>query len=98
MAKTREQEVFKRLRAQGLRKRTAKLVSASTDKRRKPAKEVQRTISDLKKAVETAEDHVSGGPAKRQATAKKAAATRKGNAQARSAAAKRGARTRARSQ
>jgi hypothetical protein len=96
MAKTRNDELFKRLRAQGLRKRTAKLISDTTDRRRKPAKAVERTLSDLKRAVSTAEDHLSGGPDKRKAAAKKAAATRKRNAQARSTAAKRGARTRAR--
>ena len=97
MAKTRNDELFKRLRAQGLRKRTAKLISEATDRRRKPAKLVERTLSDLKQAVSTAEDHLSGGPGKRKAAAKKAAATRKRNAQTRSTAAKRGARTRARS-
>jgi hypothetical protein len=96
MAKTkRDQELFDRLRAQGLRKRTAKLISEATDQRRKPAKAVTRTVSDLKKVVGEAEDRISGGPAKRQAAAKKAANTRKRKAQSRSAAAKKGARTRA---
>jgi hypothetical protein len=40
-------------------------------------------------------DRAKGGPAKREAAAKKAAATRKRNAAKRSAAAKKGARTRA---
>jgi hypothetical protein len=98
MAKTkRDEELFERLRAHGLRKRTAKLISGATDQRRKPAKVVERTISELKKVVGEAEDRISGGPAKRSATAKKAANTRKRNAQARSNAAKKGARTRARS-
>jgi len=96
MAKTRDDQLFKRLRAQGLRKRTAKLITEATDRRRKPAKDVERTLSDLKQAVSTAEDHLSGGPGKRKAAAQKGAATRKRNAQARSTAAKRGARTRAR--
>jgi hypothetical protein len=96
MAKTkRDQELFDRLHAQGLRKRTAKLISETTDQRRKPAKAVQRTLGDLKKVVDEAEDRINGGPAKREAAAKKAANTRKRNAQARSAAAKKGARTRA---
>jgi hypothetical protein len=97
MAKTKTNEdLFKRLHANGLRKRTAKLISEATDRRRKPAKRVQRTIDDIKKLVGEAEDRISGGPAKRKLSAKKAAATRKRNAQRRSAAAKKGARTRAR--
>jgi hypothetical protein len=95
MAKTRTDELFERLRAQGLRKRTAKLIAQASDRRRKPAKTVQRTLTDLKKLVADTEDRISGGPAKRKAAAKKAATTRKRNAQRRSAAAKKGARTRA---
>ena len=66
-----------------------------TDRRRKPASKVENTLTDLKKLVSEAEDRLSGGPAKRKAAAKKAANTRKRNAQRRSAAAKKGARTRA---
>jgi hypothetical protein len=96
MAKTtRSDDLFQRLRAQGLRKRTAKLISEATDRRRKPAKPVQRTLTELKKLVGEAEDRISGGPAKRKAAAKKAATTRKRNAQRRSTAAKKAARTRA---
>jgi hypothetical protein len=96
MAKTsRSDELFKRLRAQGLRKRTAKLISQATDGRRKPAKTVHRTLSDLKGLISETEDRISGRPAKRKAAAKKAANTRKRNAQRRSASAKKGARTRA---
>jgi hypothetical protein len=91
----RSDELFKRLRAQGLRKRTAKLISEATDRRRKPAKSAQRALTDLKKLVGEVEDRISGGPARRKAAAKKAAATRKRNAQRRSASAKKAARTRA---
>jgi hypothetical protein len=98
MAKTtRQDELFERLRAQGLRKRAAKLLSASTDRRRKPAKSANKALSDLKRLVTETEDRLTGGPAKRKAAAKKAAATRKRNALKRSAAAKKGARTRAKS-
>jgi hypothetical protein len=97
MAKSRTDELFDRLHAQGLRKRTAKLLAQATDRRRKPAKAVERSLNDVKRAVAQVEDRISGGPAKRQAAAKKAAATRKRNAQGRSAAAKKGARTRAKS-
>lgn len=97
MAKSRSDELFDRLHAQGLRKRTAKLLSEATDRRSKPAKAVERSLTDLKKVLADVEDRLSGGPAKRKATGKKAAATRKLNAQRRSAAAKKAARTRARS-
>ncbi|MDX6342527.1 MAG: hypothetical protein QOH87_2665 [Trebonia sp.] len=96
MARTKaSDDLFTRLRAQGLRKRTAKLISDATDGRRKPARTVQRTLSDLKRIVSEAEDQITGRPAKRKAAAKKAAATRKRNAASRSAAAKKAARTRA---
>ena len=96
MAKTsRRDELFQRLRAQGLRKRTAKLIADATDRRRKPARGVEKSLTELKKLVSEVEDRISGGPAKRKAAAKKAANTRKRNAQRRSAAAKKGARTRA---
>jgi hypothetical protein len=97
MAKSRTDDLFDRLHAQGLRKRTAKLLSQATGRRRKPANAVERSLHDVKRAVSRVEDRLSGGPAKRQAAAKKAAATRKRNAQRRSAAAKKGARTRAKS-
>jgi hypothetical protein len=96
MAKSRTDDLFDRLHAQGLRKRTAKLLSQATGRRR-PANAVERSLNDVKRAVARVEDRISGGPAKRQAAAKKAAATRKRNAQRRSAAAKKGARTRAKS-
>lgn len=97
MAKTKtDKDLFARLHASGLRKRTAKMISEATDRRRKPAKRVQRTLNDLKRLVGEAEDQISGGPAKRKLAARKAAATRKRNAQRRSASAKKGARTRAR--
>src|SRR5437868_2238214 len=95
MAKSRSDELFERLHAQGLRKRTAKLLSQATDRRRKPAKAVERSLTDLKRVVAEVEDRLTGGSARRNASAKKAAATRKRNAQRRSAAAKKGARTRA---
>ncbi len=96
MAKaTRSDKLYARLRAQGLRKRTANIIARTTDRRRKPAKSGQSALEDLKRLVAEAEDRLTGGPAKRKAAAKKAAATRKRNAASRSAAAKKAARTRA---
>jgi hypothetical protein len=94
MAKSSD-ALFRRLRANGLRKSTARMLSEATDGRRKPAKVVKRTLADLNKAVGELEDRMAGGPAKRKAAAKKAAATRKRNAARRSASAKKAARTRA---
>lgn len=96
MAKNkRQQDVIDRLHANGIRKRSAKLIASATDGRRKPAKQVRRVINDLNKVVSEAEDRVTGGPAKRKAAAKKSVATRKKNQARRSAAAKKAARTRA---
>jgi hypothetical protein len=95
--KTVQQDLVSRLRANGIKKRSAELIARSTDGRRKPAKQVQQLVDDLGKLLSNAEDRVTGGPAKRAAAAKKAARTRKLNAAKRSAAAKKGARTRAKS-
>jgi hypothetical protein len=95
MAKSRTDELFEHLHAQGLRKRTAKVIAQATDRRRKPAKPAHQALDNLKKLVAETEDKLAGGPAKRSAAAKKAAATRKRKAQQRSTAAKQAARTRA---
>ena len=96
MAKNkRDQALVQRLHAGGIRKRSAELIAEKTDGRRKPAKQVRRVLKELSNAVGDAEDHVTGGPAKRQAAAKKAAKTRKLKAAKRSDAAKKAARTRA---
>jgi hypothetical protein len=91
----RSDDLFRRLHADGLRKRTAKIISDASDQRRKPRKAVDRTLTELKNLLSEVEDRLSGGPAKRQASAKKAANTRKRNAGRRSTAAKKAARTRA---
>lgn len=93
--KKRDEELFERLRAGGLRKRTAKLLSDAGDGRKKPGRAVHQAVTDLNKLVRDVEDRVSGAPANRKTPAKKAANTRKRNAQRRSTAAKKSARTRA---
>jgi hypothetical protein len=92
-------DLFDRLRAGGLRKRVASTVAEAVGTRRrgKPPKQVDRVVAELKALAAEIEDRAKGGPARREAAAKKAAATRKRNAAKRSAAAKKGARTRARS-
>ena len=96
MAKTQADALFDRLRANGLRKRVARdlsdaLTSASGSR---PSKAAQARITDLRKVVADLEDRAKGGPAKRKAAAKKAAATRKRKSHQRSQAAKKAARTR----
>ncbi len=96
MAKSQTDALFDRLRANGLRKRVARDLSqalgAASSSR--PSKAAQGHVTELRKLVADLEDRAKGGPAKRQAAAKKAAATRKRKANARSAAAKKAARTR----
>jgi hypothetical protein len=93
--KSVNEELFERLRASGLRKRTARAIAENTDGRRQPAKAVRSVLDDLKAVAQDVEDRAKGGPAKRKAAAKKAAQTRKRKARQRSTAAKKSARTRA---
>ena len=98
MAKSQADVLFERLRANGLRKRVARDLSQALSAAggSGPSKAAQGRITELRKLVADLEDRAKGGPAKRQAAAKKAAATRKRKAHQRSQAAKKAARTRAR--
>jgi uncharacterized sporulation protein YeaH/YhbH (DUF444 family) len=94
--KSRQDELFEMLRARGLRKRVARSIAEATARtNRNTPKGVKRVTSDLRALVGEIEDRATGGPAKRKAAAKKAAATRKRKANQRSAAAKKAAKTRA---
>jgi hypothetical protein len=98
MAKSKQQDLADRLHVSGIRRKVADTLAAGVSAARpgrKPAKGVDRVIAELKSVTAELEDKVKGGPAKRKAAAKKAAATRKRKAAKRSAAAKKGARTRA---
>jgi hypothetical protein len=97
MANSQADALFDRLRANGIRKRVAKELSEalSSANGSRASKAATARIAELRKIVADLEDRAKGGPAKRQAAAKKAAATRKKKAAQRSAAAKKGARTRA---
>ena len=97
MANAQADALFDRLRANGIRKRVAKELSEalSSANGSRASKAATARVADLRKIVADLEDRAKGGPAKRQAAAKKAAATRKKKAAQRSAAAKKGARTRA---
>jgi hypothetical protein len=99
MAKSQADALFDRLRANGIRKRVAKDLSSALGRTNNsgPSKAAQARIAELRKLVADLEDRATGGPAKRKAAAKKAAATRKRKATARSTAAKKAAATRAKS-
>jgi hypothetical protein len=94
MAKT-ETDLFKTLRARGVRKKVARQVTRATRGAAKP-KVAKRAMADLSSVVGDVSDRLRHGPEKRSAAARKAARTRKQKARKRSEAAKRGARTRAR--
>jgi hypothetical protein len=99
--KSRQDELFERLHASGLRKSVAEQVSravGTTKKNGKTPKVVQDVVANLKSAASELEGRATGGgsDAKRKAAGKKAAATRKRNAAKRSASAKKGAQTRSR--
>ena len=98
MAKTIDKKLFKHLRSAGVRKRVARDLSSALSKAdgTRASKAATGAIGDLRKLVDELEDRARGGPQKRRAAAKKAAATRKRRATARSTAAKRAARTRSR--
>src|ERR1700750_2759805 len=90
--------LVERLRMGGLRRKVAETVASGVNGARagrKPPKQVSGVITELRKLADELEDRAKGGPAKRKAAAKKAAATRKRKAAKRSAAAKKAARTRA---
>ena len=100
MANKTNNDLFDRLRSAGLRKKVASSVAdavGSGRRRAAPPKAVKSVVADLKRLADEIEDRATGGPAKRKAASRKAAATRKRNAAKRSAAAKKGARTRAKS-
>ena len=65
MAQSRTDDLFERLHAQGLRKRTAKLLSQATDSSRQPTRAVERSLTDLKRAVAHVEDRLSDRPTRR---------------------------------
>ena len=95
----KDTDLFDKLRARGLRKSAANNLAKAFGKGHSspPPRGAKRAVAELRSLVDDLEDRARGGPAKRQAAAKKAAATRRRKAKERSAAAKKAARTRARS-
>ena len=97
MAKSQADVLMERLHANGLRKRVARELSTALSKGgdSRAGKAAVGRIAELRKLVADLEDRAKGGPEKRKAAAKKAAATRKREASKRSTAAKKAAQTRA---
>jgi hypothetical protein len=99
--KKRDNDLFDHLRARGVRKRVAKAIASRRGgpKGRKKAEALARgAITDLRSAADAIKGGVIHRDAKRSEAAKKAARTRKRNAEKsrRAAAARKGARKRAR--
>ena len=94
----KDSDLFDKLRARGLRKSAANNLSKAFGKADSspPSRGAKKAVSELRSLVDELEDRARGGPAKRKAAAKKAAATRKRKANQRRQAAKKAARTRAR--
>ena len=96
MAKSRTDDLFEALHAQGVRKRVAKTISRldpNPSASKKARRRAESVLDDLKGAVNQVEQRLTGDKKRKQA-AKKAAATRRRKANARSRAAKTGAATR----
>ena len=96
MAKSRSNEFFSTLRAQGLRKRVAKtltdLEAGGRGAGGRAEALARQAINDLRSAADAIERRLDvGGSGSRSRAAKRAASTRKAAAKKRSAAAKKGA-------
>jgi hypothetical protein len=96
MATKQDKELVKKLRAGGVRKKVARLLTKSTrsGSAGNPPRVVGKTIDNLRSAADELEGRVRHS--QRSGAGKKAARTRKHKAAERSAAARKGARTRAR--
>lgn len=81
MAKSKnDQDLYERLRAEGVRKRVAKEVSKlKPDPDGAEMNAIRRIAADLNMAVDDIKDLITGGPQKRSKAAKKGAKTRKKN-------------------
>lgn len=91
-----DEELYKRVRASGVRKRVARTVAEAAGKSdSKAPKALKEAAESLRSVAADLEDRARGGPEKRKRAAQKAVRTRKAKAAERSRAAKKGARTRA---
>lgn len=91
-----DQELYKKVRSSGVRKRVARTVAEAAGKAdSRTPKALNDAAKNLRSIAAELEDRAKGGPAKRKTTAQKAARTRKAKSAQRSQAAKKAARTRA---
>jgi hypothetical protein len=92
----RQKKLYSKMRATGIRKRTARELSQlpSQVSKGRAAKPVREAVERLESMVVELKGHTKKGD--RRSAARKAARTRGGKARQRSASAKRGARARAR--
>jgi hypothetical protein len=96
MAKKGEKKLYKRLRAQGVRKKTAELASQTATKldgKGRVPKALRSAIGDLRGALDQLEGRVEAH--ERKSAGRKAARTRQRKAEQRSASARKAARKRA---
>ena len=96
MAKKGTKKLYKQLRTQGVRKKTAELASQTATKldgRGRVPKALKSTIGDLRGALDQLEGRVEAH--ERKVAGRKAARTRQRKAEERSAAARKAARKRA---
>jgi hypothetical protein len=95
MAKVKDEKLYARMRANGVRKKVARELSA-LPRQVKDGKQVPKALRDavdrLEAAASELREHVGHGD--RKAAARKAARTREAKSQKRSAAARKGARRR----
>ena len=98
MARGKTDDLFEVLRARGLRKRAARVLSdaagAGTAASGRSQAAATRVLADLRGLADEVEGRITGSNSKRSEAAKKAARTRASKANARSAAAKKAAATR----
>ena len=101
MATKNDGDLFSTLRARGLRRSAARVLTDAAEAGRGGAgrgqKAARDVIDDLRRLADDLEGRITGKSSKRSAAAKKAANTRARKASARSRAAKKGAATRAKS-
>ena len=91
-----DEELYKRVRDSGVRKRVARTIAEAAGKAdSRTPKALNDAAKSLRSIAAELEDRAKGGPAKRKVAAQKAARTRRAKSAQRSRAAKKGAKTRA---
>ena len=96
-----DKSLYRSIRKRGVKKSLAQQIAEAAGRGSRTSSRGSQALrgaaNDLRSVIADLEDRATGGPAKRKAAARKAAATRKRKAAKRSASARKGARTRAKS-